>query len=171
MFKGYQYVAILLLSVTVLGGVSTWAYWKGFSSGSISVQRSWDKERSVLLAAAMKVEQDNRKKEEAHRTVTLALESSLKEAEAQYEETIAVLRSDYAKRLQSSDERAARYRGWSEASSGERDRLADHATNLDRSLTEGRELVKEFRVALGKCERNLKALGEQITMDRDLIGN
>ena len=65
---------------------------------------------------------------------------------------------------------AARYRLWSEASTSERDRLANHAAKLDASLAEGREVVAEFRVALGQCQRDLKALGEQITLDRELIG-
>lgn len=160
----------LLLSASVLGGVSTWAYWKGHSSGSNSVQQAWDKERATLLAEAVKVEQDNRAKETAHRVHTSALEAKLKEAEAQYEEALAAVRADFSGWLRASEGRAARYREWSEANSGERDRLADHAAGLDASLAEGRELVAEFRVALGQCQRDLKALGEQIALDRDLIG-
>jgi hypothetical protein len=94
----------------------------------------------------------------------------LKDAEAEYEQAIADLRTDYALKLQSSDNLATSYHKWAEANSGEQSRLADHAANLDRSLTEGRELVKKFRIALGKCERDLKELGKQIAIDRDLIG-
>lgn len=157
---------VLLLSASVLGGVSTWGYRKG----AANIQQQWDRERATLLAAALKVEQDNRAKETAHKVQTSALEAKLREAEAQYEEALATVRSDYGDWLRTSNERAARYRLWSEASTSERDRLADHAAKLDASLAEGREVVAEFRVALGQCQRDLKALGEQITLDRELIG-
>jgi len=169
--SGQKIVLTLLLSASLLGGVSTWAYKKGYSSGSSYVQQAWDKERATLLAEAVKVEQDNRAKETAHRVQTLALEAKLKEAEAQYEEALAGVRADFGGWLRASESRAARYREWSETQSGERDRLADHTAKLDASLAEGRELVAEFRVALGQCQRDLKALGEQITLDRGLIGD
>jgi len=161
-----KWVLAGLLSALVLGGVSSWSYKKGAEN----TQQAWDRERATLLAEALKIEQSNRQKESAHRLETIALENRLKEAEARYEEAIAAIHADYDRRLRSSDERATRYRSWAETNSGERDRLADHAAQLDKSLTEGRELVKEFRVALGQCERDLKALGEQIAMDRGLIG-
>lgn len=158
---------IVLLSASVLGGVSTWAYWKG----AASIQQEWDRERATLLAAAMKVEQDNRAKENAHRLETAALETKLREAEAKYEEALAAVTAEFGGWLRQSEERATRYRGWAEGESGQRERLADYTAQLDASLAEGRALVAEFRVALGQCQRDLKALGEQITMDRDLIGD
>lgn len=162
---------IVLLSASVLGGVSTWAYWKGHASGSSSVQQEWDQERATLLAAALKVEQDNRAKETAHKIETAALEAKLHDAEVQYEEALAAVRLEFGSWMRQSEDRSARYRGWAEGESSERRRLADYTTQLDASLAEGRELVAEFRVALGQCQRDLKALGEQITMDRDLIGD
>ena len=161
---------IVLLSASVLGGVSTWAYCKGHASGSSSVQQAWDKERATLLAAALKVEQDNRAKETAHKVATAALEAKLKDTEARYEEALAAVRTDYGNWLRQSEDRATRYRRWAEGESGQREHLANYAAQLDASLAEGRELVAEFRVALGQCQRDLRALGEQITMDRDLIG-
>lgn len=166
MFSGYKLFAVLLLSASVLGGVSAFAYRKG----AASVQQSWDKERATLLAGALKVEQDNRAKETAHKIETAALSARLVEAEARYEEALAAVRVEFGGWLRQSEDRAARYRGWAEGQSGERERLADYAARLDASLAEGRELVAEFRVALGQCQRDLKALGEQITLDRGLIG-
>ena len=62
MSTGSKLLISLLLSATVLGGVSTWAYRKGVAT----TQQAWDRERATLLAAAMEVEQDNRAKERAH---------------------------------------------------------------------------------------------------------
>lgn len=170
MFALSKTAMIVLLSASVLGGVSTWAYWKGHASGSSFVQQAWDKERATLLAAALKVEQDNRAKERAHNLETAALEARLREAEANYEEALAAVRTDYGNWLRQSEDRATRYRGWAEGESGQREHLANYAAQLDASLAEGRELVAEFRVALGQCQRDLRALGEQIAMDRGLIG-
>ena len=166
MTSGYKLIAVLLLSASVLGGVSTWAYWKG----QASIQQDWDRERATMLAAALEVEQDNRAKERAHRLETAALEAKLKEAEANYEEALAAVRSDFAGWLRQSEDRAARYRGWAEGQSDQREHLANYTAQLDASLAEGRELVAEFRVALGQCQRDLRALGEQIVIDRGLIG-
>lgn len=166
MSTGSKLLISLLLSATVLGGVSTWAYRKGVGV----TQQAWDRERATLLAAAMEVEQDNRAKERAHNLETAALEARLREAEANYEEALAAVRTDYGNWLRQSEDRATRYRGWAEGESGQREHLANYAAQLDASLAEGRELVAEFRVALGQCQRDLRALGEQIAMDRNLIG-
>lgn len=166
MISGSKLLVVLLLSASVLGGVSTWSYRKGASS----VQQAWDIERASLLAAALKVDQDNRAIEQAHRLETAALEAKLKEAETRYEEALAAVSLEFGGWLRQSEDRATRYRGWAEGESGERERLADYAARLDASLAEGRGLVAEFRVALGQCQRDLKALGEQITLDRGLIG-
>lgn len=166
MSTGSKLLISLLLSATVLGGVSTWAYRKGVET----TQQAWDRERATLLAAALEVEQDNRAKERAHNLETAALEARLREAEANYEEALAAVRTDYGNWLRQSEDRATRYRGWAEGESDQREYLANYAAQLDASLAEGRELVAEFRVALGQCQRDLRALGEQIVLDRGLIG-
>ena len=157
---------IVLLSASVLGGVSAW----GYKKGSAHVQQMWDKERATLLATALKVEQDNRAKEAEHRKKTVALEALLKETEAQYEEALAAVRTDFGNWMRVSEERAARYRSWAEAESGQQQRLADHAARLDAALEKGRSLVAEFKVSLGQCQRDLRILGEQIAIDRNLTG-
>lgn len=163
-------VIAILLSASLLGGVSTWAYWKGHSSGSATVQQKWDRERAVLLAAALEFKQDTAKRETAHRIETSALEGQLREAEAEYEKALYTVHDKYADWVQLSESRSANYRRWAEGESSQRERLADYTEKLDRSLSEGRSLVEEFRLSLGQCERDIKALGEQIKMDRLLIG-
>ena len=166
MFGPSKSVIFVLLSALVLGGVSTWAYRKGVAT----TQQAWDRERATLLAAAMEVEQDNRAKERAHNLETATLEARLRDAEAKYEEALAGVRTDYGNWMRQSENRATRYRGWAEGQSDQREHLANYAAQLDASLAEGRELVAEFRVALGQCQRDLRALGEQIVIDRGLIG-
>lgn len=163
-------LATILLSAAMLGGVSIWAYQKGHSSGSSVIQQKWDSERALLLSAALKVEQDNRSREAAHLIETGALEFRLRETEAEYEKALATVRIDFGNWMRSSEQRGASYRNWAEGISGERERLADHAERLDQSLSKGRELVAEFSVALKQCQRDLKSLGEQISIDRNLIG-
>ena len=98
------------------------------------------------------------------------LEAKLKEAETRYEEALAAVSLEFGGWLRQSEDRAIRYRGWAEGQSDQREHLANYAAQLDASLAEGRGLVAEFRVALGQCQRDLRALGEQIVIDRGLIG-
>lgn len=68
-----------------------------------------------------------------------------------YEHTINSLGSSYASRLYESEERGNLYRRRAEASKAECGVLAEHATQLDRAITEGRQLVKELTEYSKQC--------------------
>ena len=160
----------ILFPLVLVGAALTGSFYTGWVSGKANVQTAWNIERSTLAAAANKVEQENRNKEQAHYQETLALTEQLKREKAEYEKALADLESDYTRRMQLSEERAARYREWAEAGDTERGGLADHAARLDIALTEGRALVEELWETVRQRERELRALGEQIITDRRLFG-
>ena len=141
----------------------------GYTYGKDTVQSAWNAEVAITTAAALKAEQENRTKEQAHKQETLALEAKLTEAQKEHEKALADLNAAYAARLQQADNRATSYRKWAEADSTERERLANHAARLDRSLEEGRELVEELWATVRQRERELRVLGDQIKIDRGLI--
>lgn len=155
----------------VIVAALTGSFYTGWTSGKNVIQDAWNTEKQTLLAAANEVISKNKLAEQAHRAETESLKEKLKDAQAEYETNIAAIHADYAGRLQSSEERAARYREWSEAGTSERANLADHAAQLDAALTEGRALVEELWETVRQRERELRALGEQILSDRRLIGD
>jgi len=95
--------------------------------------------------------------------------SNLKLAKEEYEETINSLNDDLSNRLQQSEERASIYKRQAESdTNGLRD-LADHAAKLDKSLEQGRSLVKELRETVKLREEQLRILNEVMSNDRKLI--
>ena len=73
---------------------------------------------------------------------SLAAMTKLKES---HEEAISVIQSQYTDRLLQSEQRGNLYRRKASTAGAEARELAEHATRLDRALTEGRELVRELR--------------------------
>ncbi len=69
-------------------------------------------------------------------------------------------------RVQQLETRERSYQRMSQASDSERRALADAATRLDRTLTEGRQLVEELRHTLALRDKQLKIIGEQISAER-----
>lgn len=75
------------------------------------------------------------------------------------------IQRDYADRLLNADKRASVYKRLSQSGESERIRLAEHAAKLDRSVEEGRSLLREQQSALaerdgiiGKLVTQLRAL-------------
>ena len=75
------------------------------------------------------------------------------------------IQRDYADRLLNADKRASVYKRLSQSGESERIRLAEHAAKLDRSVEEGRSLLKEQQSAIaerdgiiGKLVAQLRAL-------------
>ena len=155
----------------VLLAALTGSFYTGWTSGKNVVQDAWDSEKQILAIAAEKAISENKLAEQAHRAETETLKRKLRDAQAEYEANITAIHADYAGKLQSSEERAARYREWAESGAAERGSLADHAAQLDLALTEGRALVEELWETVRQRERELRALGEQILSDRRLIGD
>lgn len=84
-----------------------------------------------------------------------------------YEKKLADVQFDYADRLRESEQRSDIYRRQQTASTDECRALAEHASRLDRSLTEGRELVKRVSGNLGQCEVIFKETVQYLINDRN----
>lgn len=151
-------------------GLSYWqTYNVGVNAGAKEVQGRWDvesKKQSDALAAYQKA---NAKLIGAHETRHKLLEESLEEQDRRYTAHLLLLESDYASRLQLSETRASVYSRQARGSATEQERLARHAAELDRSLEEGRALVRELGATLRQREVTIRALGGIILNDRTLL--
>lgn len=165
--KGWPY---LLLGV-VLFLLGSWLYHSGSVNGANAVQVKWDAEKKAYAAEIEKLKTGYAALESEHRAETTRITHELAEADKKYEVAIANAKSDYANRLRNSEDRAAVYKRQAQSGAAESQRLASHAAELDRSLEEGRSLVRELRTTLGLRDEQLKALGEQILNDRKLLNS
>lgn len=164
-----KFLKALLIAVPILLLVSL-IYVAGRNDGSALTQGKWDKEKRQTNEKVMDLIVKNATNEQAHRNEAARISDELESSNAKYAEDIALIRADYDKRLRESTERASVYQRLSKAGPAKQERLAGYATELDTSLAEGRQLVKEFRTSIEQRDREVKLLGAQIIADRNLIG-
>lgn len=158
-----------LLACFLFAGYSLAVYSLGSSKGTATVQAAWDKENAKRDVKTAQLETANKALEAQHKKDSLFITTELKTYEAQYKASIAAAAADHAKRLQQSETRAGIYRELSEGSASERVRLASYAAELDRSIEEGRAVVRELQETIGLRDNQLRELGKQITADRALL--
>lgn len=88
-----------------------------------------------------------------------ALSVELAETRLNHENTIDKLKRDFTNELCKSEQRAELYKRYSESDIAKQRALASHTAQLDRSLTEGRELVKQLTETIRVRDAQLKSLG------------
>ena len=164
-------IAKVLLGGIAVGAVLFGAYSLGSSHGEAKVEADWTAERLQFAQESLRLQAEITDKEKAHQEETDRLGGLLVIASNDYAESIASIHAEFAGRLSNSEDRAAYYRRQAEAGPTESGNLAGHAAQLDRSLEEGRQLVKEFGATLGQCDTRTIILGEQILADRAAMGN
>lgn len=156
--------SLITFLLLFLGG-----YFLGNSFGQQKVNLEWsnskliyEEERRLLVERISTLESN-------HRTDTQLNQERLLDAEKKYAKAISDQRISFDKRLRESKDRGEAYKHWLKNGTASTEYLASHAARLDRTLTEGRELVIEFRETLKLREEQLRLLGSQIKIDRNLV--
>lgn len=139
----------------------------GFFTGS-DYQKTKNHEENMRnqKIIAEKVE-ENRVATQKHVSSQQELILQIQTLRKEYEKKLADVQFDYADRLRESEQRSVIYRQQQAASSDECRALAEHASRLDRSLTEGRELVTRVTGNLRQCELIFKEAVQYLINDRD----
>ena len=158
-----------MIAVALLIGSAVFVYNKGVTSGEESTQKKWDAEKKLYDTAIAGLKDHYGMLEAANRTKTEELTHDLAEAQRNHDVAIANAQSDFDKRLLKSQARADYYKRMSEGGSIEYRNIASHAAELDRSLEEGRLVVRELRETLGLRDKQLIALGDKLQADRKLL--
>ena len=160
---------LVLLLVALLG--SGIGYFWGHNNGVnttyskwLEYERAYQQQVQELESALASAEQQFNEKE-------VALNERIEENKAAHDAAIAAATHTFTERLRKSESRAKAYADMSQAGAAERTALADHAAKLDRSLEEGRYLVRELRETLGQRDREIMLLGEHIQNVYQLINN
>lgn len=163
-------VAKFAVPALFLTGGAFWVADSLIDHGKAKVQEKWDADVQAHEDEIERLKNEIAQKERAHRAAIQEVKDRLGSAELRYAADLATLRGSYAGKLRESEDRAAVYERLSEAGATERANLASYAAQLDRSLVEGRQVVGELRATVVQRDSQLRALGEQLRADRELIG-
>lgn len=161
----YLFALVILLAI----GSLFLAHRVGKANGSAVVQAAWDKQDVVRQAEISRIELELARKESEHTIESKRISAALEKTNHDYQIALTELESVYTKRLLLSTQRASTYQRQANGTALERDTLAQHAAELDRTLEEGRRLVRELRDTLEQREVVIQELGKQILLDRNLL--
>lgn len=152
-------------------GIAGWSlYSLGSSNGEAKVYAKWESQKLKDAEYIAELRETISELEWNHRQETTRISYELSQANEAHARSVAALDAEYALRLSDSEKRAEIYQRMSDSGSTQSANLASYAAQLDRSLEEGRRLVKEFRATLEQRDQQLRLLGQQILSDRQLTG-
>lgn len=159
---GLVIVALLLGSYALVGKI-------GHTQGMADVQAKWDKVNKDTADEVGRLQRVVATKEAEHNILSQRNSDELARTQEEHAKAMAAVLADYSQRLLLSTSRATVYERLSKGTATERDRLVQHTYELDRTLEEGRSLVRELGQTLGQCEVTVGVLGTQILLDRNLL--
>lgn len=134
----------------------------GIFLGKKEVHSQWEKESTLVKEKMQVLHQTYKNKEAAFQTELQAKEEIIYAQAEQSQKDIAAARKQLTHRMQQSENRANIYRNQANSEASEREKLANHAAELDRSITEGRLVVEELSTTLRQRDREVIFLGNQI---------
>ena len=153
--KIYFWVALVLVCISA-------TFCVGYSAGSSEVKQQWVAEQKANTAKANELKVNYEEQLNEYRQKTDSLSKEIYDTRTQYDNRIATIKSDYTNRLLNSEQRASVYKRMSEAGRCTSDDLSAYTAKLDRSLTEGRELVRELRELIKLRDQQLNQLGKEL---------
>ena len=157
------------LLAAALAGSYGLAYKYGQFVGTVETATEWKKENERRDDAYALLEKKNAAQLAAHQEREQELGDNLREIHEQAESALSSARADFAHRLQLAEGRAGVYLRQAQGSASEQARLARHAAELDRTVEEGRALVRELGETVRQRDRTIIALGQVILNDRTLF--
>lgn len=154
----------VLVGIIGLVGIA----WFQYSLINNSYNSGFEACRAQYQEKLLKLQLESNDKERAYNENMQALSSDLTETRLRYENSINQLKSSYTDELLKSEQRAELYKRLSQSDQAKQRDLAIHAARLDRSLTEGRELVKQLTETIRVRDNQLRALGVYIQESSNL---
>lgn len=148
----------ILIGVTVLGAVASFSY----SLGQKDIQEEWQKETIKYQNEILKVEEIHKQALQEYINKNNNLQREIVNVKKDYEAKLRNINDEYSVRLSESEQRAKIYKRMSEQGKCQSSDLSDYTTKLDRSLTEGRQVVKLLRETLELRDNQLRQIGEQL---------
>lgn len=169
--KLWPWGRILKIGLPILAvGLLVWYVFSlGSDHGKFVIQEKWDAQKQVDAKALADEKKKIASEEAIHRANDRKISDELASIKQTASVDIARVRNESALRLRDNAKRVDLYRRQAEAGAIERANLASHAAQLDRSLSEGIELVEELQATVELRDGQIRGLAAQINNDRQLI--
>lgn len=151
----------LLILVVFLGSLA------GYKYGSVVTENKYILELQEISDESDRLRESIRKKNTDHQIAQEEHLLEIQKLRGNYEDTINNLTSEYDSRLLESEKRSNLYRERFAPTSTECEILAEHTSRLDRTLTEGRELVKRLREHIKQSELTYSEVIKYLINDRN----
>lgn len=153
------YTIWLYISTMILAVVS------GYKIGETSVLEELNKSNAIIES----LQKENHKKELKYTVQVNDLKNEIETIKTSYNNSINVVNKQSADRLLESERRSEYYRQQAKSCSTQSRDFAEYTTRLDRQLTEGISLVRELTELIKYRDSQLKLVGEQLKLDRELM--
>lgn len=154
----------ILIGVTVLGAVASFSY----SLGQRNVREEWQKETIKFQNEMLKVEEIHKKALQEYIDKNNNLQKEIVDVKENYEAKLRNINDEYSVRLSESEQRTKIYQRLSEQGKCQSTDLSDYTAKFDRSIVEGRQVVKLLRETLELRDRQLRQIGEQLKQMENL---
>lgn len=151
----------LFILVVILGSLG------GYKYGSVVTENKYILELQEISDQSDKLRESLRKKNIDHQIAQEEHLLEIQKLRGNYENTINSLTSEYDSRLLESEKRSSLYRERFASTSTECEILGEHTSRLDRTLTEGRELVKRLREHIKQSELTYSEVIKYLINDRN----
>ena len=155
-------ILIVLGVILLLYGIGVSIYSTGKQAGIDEVSKEWTQEKLAYQDEILRIKTLNAGLEQDFENREAEVNKELRNVKASYERTLASNASEHAARLRNHQERADLYERKAQGSEVERRGLASHAAELDRSLEEGRRVVKDLRTTVEQRDTEIKLLGTNL---------
>lgn len=162
-------IVVPLILVGLLAGAGVLVHKNGKLHGIAEVTAEWKADNKIRDAAMNKLRGEYDVLQTQHQQRVGALTLELENSQSEHQAILARNGAEYAERLQLANSRAGVYQRQARGSATEQERLARHAAELDRSLEEGRGLVRELGETVRQRDITIKALAGIIAADRTLL--
>jgi len=168
LLKGFTPIRWLVPGLGAIALAGTASYYL-IDFGEKRIQAKWDADKLAHIAETETLKNEIKIRESEHRAEVRGINTQLAEAARRHSSELTALRIGFSERLRESEGRAEVYQSLANSGSAQRTNLASYAAQLDRSVVEGRQVVGELRATIIQRDEQIRALGRQITADRELI--
>jgi chromosome segregation ATPase len=161
-------VYVVLPAVLLLGsGLCIYTF--GKEDGAADVQAKWNADVRARNDAVQKLKDAYHEQENQHAADSQKVADVLQQASDAHAKELDAVRTELARSLQRSESRAAIYQREAAGGAAQCAGLASHTAELDRSLVEGQDVVKELIATIGLRDDQLVQVGNQLLADRKLL--
>lgn len=120
--------------------------------------------KQTQIIKTLELENKYREQEKVYTEKTQSLVQQISESQESFTEQLNAIEQSYSNKLLESERRANLYKQMSSSSNNSSISLADYTARLDRTIVQGRQLVKELRATIELRDRQLKQCGEQLKL-------